>query len=120
MDTVAAGLRAEIDDRIADACRLGVENLVVLGDADRHGVDENIAVVARCRNSVEPPTVGTPKAIAIGADPGNDAARRDGACSDAWRAEAQQVQAGDRTRAHREDVAQNAADAGRGALKTAR
>ena len=47
MDAVAPGLGAEIDDRIPDAGRLGVEDFVGLGDADRHRIDEDIAVIAR-------------------------------------------------------------------------
>ena len=49
MDAIAAGFRAEIDDRITDAGSFRVENLVGFGDADRHGVDENIAVIARMK-----------------------------------------------------------------------
>ena len=48
VDAVAAGLGAEIDDRHADAGGRRVEDLVGLGDADRHGVDQAVAVVARC------------------------------------------------------------------------
>ena len=46
VDAVAAGLGAEIDDRHADAGRRRVEDLVLLGEADRHGVDQAVAVVA--------------------------------------------------------------------------
>jgi hypothetical protein len=46
MDPVAAGLGAEIDDRHANAGRRGVENLVGLGEADGHCVDQIVAVVA--------------------------------------------------------------------------
>ena len=47
VDAVAAGLGAEIDDRHADAGGRRVENLVRLGEAHRHGVDQVVAVVAR-------------------------------------------------------------------------
>ena len=47
VDAVAPGLRAEIDDRHADAGGRRVENLVFLGEADRHGVDQIVAVIAR-------------------------------------------------------------------------
>ena len=46
MDAVAAGLGSEIDDRISHPRRLGVENLVGAREPDRHGVDQDVAVVA--------------------------------------------------------------------------
>ena len=46
VDAVAPGLRAEIDDRVSDPGRLGVEDRVGAGDADRHRIDEDVAVVA--------------------------------------------------------------------------
>ena len=46
MDAVAAGLGAEVDDRVSDAGRLGIEDRVSAGDAHCHRVDEDIAVVA--------------------------------------------------------------------------
>src|SRR5439155_24353101 len=46
VDTVAAGLGAEIDDRHADAGSRGVENLVAAREADRHRIDEAVAVIA--------------------------------------------------------------------------
>ena len=70
MDAVTAGLRAEIDDFVADPARLGVENLIGLGDAHRHGVDENIAVIAfvEIRRAADG---RHPETIAIGTDPGD-------------------------------------------------
>ena len=59
VDSVAAGLGADVDDRIADARGGRVENLVGLRDAHRHRVDEDVAVVAASK-STSPPTVGTP------------------------------------------------------------
>ena len=46
MDAIAPGLRAEIDDRHADAGSGGVKDLVLARDPDRHGIDEAISVVA--------------------------------------------------------------------------
>src|SRR5262249_61768578 len=46
VNAVAAGFGAEINDRHADARRLGVEDLVALGEAHCHRVDETIAVIA--------------------------------------------------------------------------
>ncbi len=50
VDAVAAGLRADIDHRIADAGGGGQENPVPAGDADGHRVDQRIAVVGRDEN----------------------------------------------------------------------
>ncbi len=62
VNAVAAGLGAEIDDRHADARCRRVENLVGLGEADRHGVDQVVAVVAVWKRTW-PPTVGTPNEL---------------------------------------------------------
>src|SRR5208283_4924850 len=116
MDTVAAGLRAEIDDLISDTARLGIENLICLGDANSHGIDQNISVVAfvEIRRSADGRHSET---IAIGADPGNDACDKMARAGMLRRTETQQVQASDRPRAHGENIAQDSANACRGALK---
>ncbi len=56
------------------------------------------------------------KRIAIAADPGDNAGDEMAGLRMARIAERQRVEAGDRPRAHGEDVAQDAADAGRRAL----
>jgi hypothetical protein len=115
VDAVTAGLRAEIDDRIPDSGRLGVENLVLVGDADGHRVDQDVAVIAL----VEAGRTADrrhPKRIAIAADPGDDAADEMPGLRVIGRAETQEVQTGDRPRPHGENIAQNAADAGRRTL----
>ena len=56
------------------------------------------------------------EAIAVAADAGDDAGHQMPRLGMIGIAEAQRVEAGDRPRAHGEDVAQNAADAGRRAL----
>src|SRR5271156_5307129 len=115
MDAVASRLRAEIDDRIADARSLGVKYRIGAGDADRHGVDENVAVVALVEADRAADRRHAER-IAVAADAGNDAGKEMARPRVIGRAEAQKVQRGDRPRAHREDVAQDAADAGRRAL----
>ena len=45
VDAVAPGLGADIDDRIADARGGRIEDLVGLGDADGHRVDQDVAVI---------------------------------------------------------------------------
>jgi hypothetical protein len=62
VDAVAAGLGAEIDDRHADAGGRRVEDLVGLGEADRHRVDQDVAVIAGVETHL-PPTVGTPNEL---------------------------------------------------------
>ena len=62
--------------------------------------------------TVSPPTVGTPTRVAVRADAGDGAVERV-----IRRAEAQPVEERDRPRAHRDDVAQDAADARRRALE---
>ena len=47
MDSVAAGLRAHVQDRVADAGRAAVEDAVGAGDAAGEGVDQDVPVVAR-------------------------------------------------------------------------
>ena len=115
MDAVAAGLRAEIDDRIADAGRGRREDRVPLGDADRHGVDENVAVIAAMKADRAADRRHAER-IAVAADAGDDARDEAPRLRVIGRAEAQEIERGDRPCAHGEDVAQNAADPGRRAL----
>ena len=115
VDAVAAGLRADVDDRQADALGGGVEDLVGLREADAHGVDEDVVVVAR----VEVGLAADGRhagAIAVAADAGDDAADEVARLGMIGRAEAQRVEVGDGPRAHREHVAHDAADARRRAL----
>jgi hypothetical protein len=115
VDAVAAGFRAEIDDRHADAGRRGIENLIGVGEAHRHGIDQAIAVIAAMKAHLAADR-GHAEGIAVAADAGNDAADQRARLRVLWIAERQRVEAGDRPRPHGEDVAQNAADAGGGAL----
>ena len=115
MDAVAAGLGAEIDDRLTDARGLGVEDLVGLRQADRHGVDQDVAVIAAMETS-SAADIGHAEGIAIVADAGDDAGDQMAGLRVRRVAEAQRVEHRDRPRAHGEDVAQDTADAGGRAL----
>ena len=115
VNAVAPGFRAEIDDRHADARRGGIKNLVRLGDADRHGVDQAIAVIAAVEAHLAADRRHA-KRIAVAADAGDHAADEVAGLRIVWIAEGERVEAGNRPRAHGENVAQNAADAGRRAL----
>ncbi len=115
MDAVASGLRAQIHDRHADAGGGRVENLVLLRDADRHGVDEVVAIVARME-AHRAAHGRHAEAIAVAADAGDHAGHQMPGLGMFGIAERERIQAGDRPRAHGEHVAQNAADTGGGAL----
>ena len=115
VDAVAAGLRADIDDRVPDAGRGRVEDLVGLRDADGHRVDEDVAVIG----AVEIDLAADGRdadAIAVAADAVDDARDQVAHLRMVGPAEAQRVEVRDRARAHGEDVAQDSADAGRRAL----
>ena len=60
--------------------------------------------------------LGRPRHVAVAADAGHDPGQHPVGVVGVERAEAQRVHHGDRPGAHREDVADDAADAGRGAL----
>ena len=93
----------------------GVEDLVGFGETDRHGVDQAIAVIAPIEAHLAADRRHA-KRIAIAADAGNHAGNQCTRLRMFGIAERKRIEAGDRPRAHRENVAQNTADAGRGAL----
>ena len=115
VDAVAAGLGAEIDDRVPDPGRLGVENRVGARDADRHRVDQDVAVVALVEADRAADRRHAER-IAVAADARHHAGDEMAGLGMVGRAEAQEVEARHRPRAHGEDVAQDAADPGRRAL----
>ena len=110
MDSVASGLGTEIDDGVPHAGRLGVENRVGACDADRHGVDEDVAVVARMEADRAPNSRHAER-VAVMADPRHHSRNQPLGLGMVRGAEAQQVEAGDGARAHCEPVPQDAADA---------
>ena len=115
MDAIAPRLRAEIDDRVPDPRRFCVKNLVGAGEADGHGIDEDIAVVARVELGRAPDRRHAER-IAVAPDAGHDAGDEMLRLRVRRVAEAQQVETSDRSRAHGEDVAQDAAHPRRRAL----
>src|SRR5690606_22099771 len=72
VDAVAARLRPDIDDRIADAACGRIEDLVLLGDADGHRVDQDIAVIGLVEIDLATDR-GDADAIAVSADTADDA-----------------------------------------------
>ncbi len=67
VDAVAAGLGADIDDGIARAAGLGVEDLVLADEAEREGVHQRIAAVAGLEFGFAA-EVGHAKAVAVAGD----------------------------------------------------
>ena len=82
-------------------------------DAER--VDERVAEVGLVEDGLAA-DVGQAEAVAVAADAGHDPGQHAGGVGGVERAEAQRVHHRDRAGAHREDVADDAADAGGGAL----
>ena len=125
VDAVAAGLGADVDDGVADAGGLGVEDFVDADQAEGEGVDEGIAGVAGLEAGFAA-EVGDAEAVAVAGDAGDDAVEMGGGaascvvrCVGRLRrkgAEAEGVHDGERAGVHGEDVAQDAADAGGCAL----
>ena len=115
-DAVAARARAEQHHLVAGALGVGEVQVLVAEHADRERVDERVRLVHR----VEPrlaADVRQAEAVAVERDAADHAvhdARRVGVGD---LAEAQRVHDRDRAGAHRDDVAHDAADAGRGALE---
>ena len=115
-DAVAARARPEQDDLVAGAGGVGELDVLVAHDADGEGVDEGVALVDRVEDGLAA-DVRQAQAVRVGRDARDDAvdhARRVGV-GDVT--EAQLVHDGDGARTHRDDVADDPADAGRGALE---
>ncbi len=115
VNAVAAGLGADIDHGVAHSGGGTEKNAVGAGDADGHRIDQRVAVVGGMKIDLAADGRHA-HAIAVAADAAHhaiDDAPRGGMVR---AAEAQRVQVGDRPRAHREHVAQDAADAGRRTL----
>ena len=112
VDAVAAGARADVDDRVAGAGRGGPEDAVRPHDAQRERVDQNVAVVAGMERDLAADGRHA-DAVAVAADAGHHALDQKRGPRVIDGAEAQRVQRRDRPGAHREHVAQNPADAGR-------
>ena len=127
-DPVATGGRTHQQERVARARGARQRDLIVAGDAQAHGVDQRIAAVRRVEEELAP-DVGNADTVAVARDPRYHAVeqvpiprggRRIGPAAGILarleRAEPQTVQQGDGPGAHGEDVADDAADPGRGSL----
>ncbi len=116
VDSVAAGLGADVDHRVADAFGLAVKNLVLAKDAQRERVHQRIAVVALFEDALAADG-GNAEAVAIVRDARNNAFENSAIARDIERAEAYRVHHRDGPRAHGENIAQDAAHAGGRALE---
>ena len=115
VNAVAAGFRADINDRVAGAFGSRFEYLVGAREAYTHRIDEDVAVVG----TVEIHFAADRRhahAIAVAADAADHARNEMTGLGMVGNAEAQRVHHRDRTRAHGEHVAHDAADTGRRAL----
>ena len=114
-DAVAARARAEQHHLVAHALGAGQVNVLVLHDAHAQGVDQGVSLVTGVEHGAAA-DVRQAERVAVAAHARDHAvhhARRVGVVDVA---KAQLVHDGHGPRAHREDVAHDAAHAGRGAL----
>ena len=110
MDSVAPGLGADIDDRVADPGCGGIEDLVGIGDAHGHRVDQDVAVIGLVEIGLAAHRRHA-DAVAIATDPGDDALDQAFHLGVIGAAKAQRVHVGHGPRAHGEHVTQDAANA---------
>src|SRR5262249_1526279 len=101
VDSVAAGLGTEIDDRHADARTGGVENLVAVRETDRHRIHETVAVVARVKTNAAADGRHA-EGIGVAADAGDHAGEEMPGELVRRRAEGERIETGNRPRAHSE------------------
>ena len=115
-DSIATGTRAKQHNKVADASRGGALEIRGLEDADPHRVDEARLLVAGIEAHFAT-DVGHTNAVAVMTDTANGSVEESPCALGCWIAEAERVENRDRTGAHREDIAEDAADTGCGALK---
>src|SRR6185312_5075696 len=115
MDAIASGRRAHHQHGIAHARRLRRNQLVALDQPDAHRIHQRIAAVALVEVDFAADRRDA-EAVAIAADAADDAVEEVAIARAAERTKAQRIEQGDWTRAHREDVAHDAANASGRAL----
>ena len=115
VDAVAAGVGADEEHEVAGTARGRARQPALLDDADAHRVDETVGPVRLVEVQLAADGRHT-DAVAVSADAGHDSVEQVALMRLVERTEAQRIEERDRSRAHREDVAQDAADAGRSAL----
>ena len=114
-DAVAPGRRAEQHREVAHALGPGEHQPLDRQHAEAQHVDERVVAVAVVEHDLAADGRHADR-VAVAADAGDDAFDQVAGAGVVERAEAQRVHERDRPRAHREDVADDAADAGGRAL----
>src|SRR5207249_12276090 len=125
VNSVAARFCADVNHGIADAFGFGEKDFFLFGDAERERVDKRILRIARLEGDFAADG-GNAETVSVTSDAADDAVEDAavfrGICFASALArsdfpEAKRVEDGDGPRAHGENVAQDAADAGGRALK---
>ena len=115
VDAVAAGLGADVVHGITRAAGRALDDVFVPGDAQAEHVDQRVAVVRLVEGDLAADRRDA-DAVAVAADAGDHALEDAAVERHLWRTEPQRVQQRHRPGAHREDVADDPANAGRRAL----
>jgi hypothetical protein len=115
VNAVAAGLGADVVHAVADARGDALDDVRRFRDPETEHVDEGIAGVGRIEGDLAADGRDT-DAVAVAGDPGDHAFHETRCAGGIQRAEPERIEEGDGARAHREDIADDSADAGGGAL----
>ena len=115
MNAVATGVGADEQHEVAGPARLGADHLALLNDADAHRVDEAVRPIRLVEVQLAADSRHA-DAVAVATNARDHAVEEMALMRLVERSEAQRVEQRDRPRAHREDVAQDAADTGCSAL----
>src|SRR6266700_3759690 len=113
MDAVLTGVGADEHKAVAGALRSSAHEPLDPHQPDTHGVDERVLLVALVEVHL-PAHRRDPYAVPVTADAGHDAVEM--AAGRGQRTKPERVEQRDRPRTHRDDVADDAADPGGGAL----
>ena len=128
VNPVAPRFRADVNHRIAHAARLREEKLLASRDPQRQRIHQRIIRIARLENHFAANRRDA-KAVAVKSDPANHAVENPPVPRNLFagsvsrgrsrvdRPESQRIEHRNRPRAHRENIAQDSADARRRALK---
>ena len=110
-NTIGAGRRSVEDDLVANPGRLGELQVLMPHDAHAQRVDQRIVRIGGVEVDLAA-DIGQSKTVAVAADAGNDSGQHTGGVGGFQRAEPQSVHDCDRSGAHRQDVADDAAHTG--------
>src|SRR5581483_7166032 len=104
MNAVAPGFCPDVYDRIADTLRTAIENLVLLENSEREGIDERILRIT-IRKVDLAADGGNSKAIAVECDSTDNAFKNPFVLLRLQQTETQTVHGSDRSGTHSKDVA---------------